>query len=194
MNDYLVEITPSHFHVFRNNPTTQDLDNKSLQTGGLVSVKYLYQKDGSRFKVLYAPKYTPYDVSKRMKEMFPGNLDLLIETKTTPEALSLLMQNPPESLIYRVYHTHTFLNAKRYVPLIIVPDIKTFYYPTSLFPDKVPEDDFGLLADSEDELAIHNTIPEVISYLSYHRLCHHCGIVSNHKKPKKNPWLSKKHL
>lgn len=200
-NQFLVEVIPKHFHLLPAKSTTQDLNMKSVKSGSLIHVKHLCQKDGSRFKVIYSKNYDPVDIIHRLKVLFPDSPEVWSETKPQQNTILTITEHclqglfPKEDYEYRAYWTHTFLNGKRMIPIIINKPAKTFYNASCLFEQFTPEDDIGVLVDDEKQLVLgEDWFPEVINYHSFIRLCSCCGIVSNISKPKTNPWLSKKHL
>ena len=154
--------------------------NMKHLTPSHFNLKWLFQKDGSRFKSIYSALHKAPALSRRFRTFFPEKI-------VVPES-----PNIPPTYKYIAYHSHSFLNGNRYFPLF-VSDLFAFN-AAKLFPHLTPEDDIGVIANSIEELEYNGLIPEEISYLSYIRLCQCCGVVSNTAKPKKNPWIAKKHL
>ena len=77
------------------------------------------------------------------------------------------------------------------LPIVTNHKEMTCYNVSCLFPEKIPEDDIGLLVYAKDllELELEDLgVPEYIEYLSHKRMCPHCGVVSDHSKTKKQPW------
>ena len=197
-NQFIVEVIPKHFHLLPQVSTTQDLNMKSIKSGGLLHAKYLYQKDGSRFKVIYSKAFDQVDIIMRLKVLFPDRPDIWPETKVSKDRLmehvGVAWLGKKDAYEYRAYQIHTFLNGKRFLPMLVNTAGRTFYNLSNLFPKLIPEDDFGVLCDEVEDLTIEDTwTPKEICYQSFIRLCPSCGIVSNISKPKMDPWMSKKH-
>ena len=57
------------------------------KSGGGLRSKYVFQKDGSRFKVLYSKVLTPVDIIDRIYNQRPGSNTILPETKLNPQLL-----------------------------------------------------------------------------------------------------------
>ena len=199
-NQFIIEVTPQHFHLLPGKSTTQDLHMGSVKSGGLLYAKYVYQKDGSRFKVIYSKKFDQADIVVRLKMMFPEKSDIWLQTKPGEHQLLEHVARAAgkeygASYEYRAYWVHTFLNGKRYIPILINKKAKTFYDVSGWLIGLCPEDDMGVLCDSVTDLVLGDVlVPTEISYQSFIRLCPTCGIVSDTAKPKQNPWLSKKHV
>lgn len=194
---FLYEVKPNYWHILPSADTTQELNMKSIKSASMLYVRYLYQKDGSRFKCIYSKNFDAVDIVKRLEVLFPHRPPIWVPTPIDVDRLLGRLKSGllnPEKYEYRVYHTHTFLNGKRYLPIIIAKTGGTFYAVENLFKNYTPEDDLGLLVDNEEQLVLPFTdwIPKVITYQSFVRLCPCCGVVSDISKPKKNPWLSKK--
>lgn len=197
---YLVEVFPKYFHLFPCRHTTQDINMKPFKRiGNCVGIRAVKQKDGSKFKFLYAKRSDQLDIIRRLNIDFPDTFNIWQETKVTKEWLEdwvfggkVLYRDDHE---YKVYWLHTFLNGKRMFPLIINKGAKTFYNACTLFEGLVPEDNLGVLVSDVDDLVLDGVWkPEEIDYRSFVRLCSHCGVVSNLARPKKNPWLLNKHM
>jgi len=196
---YLVEVKKHYWHPFPEESMPQDQNIGPLKSADLLYVKYLYQKDGSRFKCIYTKRFSGPDIAHRLSLMAEDREAPAVEKMCDAE---MLLENIRSEIIspltheYVAYKTHQFLNGCRYTPLIKSKKSTVFYHASCLFPLLRPEDDFGVLAEKEQDLALPviGWSPVIINYQSYVRLCACCGVVSDISKPKSNPWLSKKHV
>jgi hypothetical protein len=192
---------PEGYHILPPAAVTQDTNMFKYRLGKGCKIRWLYQKDGSRFKVLqFSKKWAPYDiveflsndydVPNLISEAVPseplgfGNLCNLIKSRG-------LSDQPTFKAI--AYWTHTFLNGFRIIPVLIDTSMQRFYDLVKFYRQYTPEDDLGILIEDIDSLTIPGILKStdfrIISYLSTVRLCPKCGVVSDINKPKEHPWL-----
>lgn len=174
--------------------------------GGGRSKKIIMQPDGSRF-VCIKWAHDAIDLRDRIREQIPGRRQLLVETyfKRSFEAKDFLeryiLRPDLGDIEYRLYWLHTFLNGRRFIPVIVLKKLQTFVYVGgySFFPDNQPDDDFGILIENPDDgwdsrdyavckIGQHTFYPRIYDYRSFVRLCPCCGIVSDTSKSRNNPW------
>lgn len=200
MPRYVIKVAGSMWHVFPDAEVAQDRNMSEFKNKRMFKVRYLAQKDGSRFKCLYEGRsgFITQQMIERIREYFPKQDELYTTIEHDYDRLMQRIKRGvvgPHNHVFRVYRTHKFLNGERFFPVIIHHDSKTVYDAACLFPDKVPEDDLGVFAESEDELTLGlSWKPEVVDYQSFIRLCPCCNVVSDTSKPLREPWLSKKNL
>jgi hypothetical protein len=216
--DLLLQVKPDHYHVFpgaRKSEddgfafVTQEESMHGMQAGGLLYVSHWFQKDGSRFKVLRGRKIDGVELAQRLGVNLPGRRRIIAEKNISAwgrrkdalgEIVKAVEQGRMEEgdWIYRAYRVHDFLNASRYIPVLIVPEREIVINLTHLWSEELgPEDDLGLLVKPEklaETLSLAGHEPEEWDYLAMIRLCRCCGIVSDMQKPRVNPWLKKKNL
>lgn len=188
---FIVEVCDMHFHIFPDNEISQERHMKHIRPGKGIAVKTLYQKDGSKFKTMHMKSGSGLAVINKLAAWYDGASIIWHESIITKEQLLRL---DIEDCEYRAYHLHTFINGIRYLPILINNKLKTHYNLSKFFPNKIPEDDIGVLVKDVEELSLLNQTPEVLPYLSNMRLCSCCGRVSDVSKKYLNPWMLKKRL
>lgn len=201
----LLKIKEYHWHILPSTPVAQEVNMATYILGRRVGItgKNIPQKDGSKFKCMFSKCLNQADIVDRLSVLAPESIKPIIQTFVTKqELLNLILTNKidPNICVYRAYWTHTFLNGRRVIPVIIDPVLDTFYDASVLFPEFIPEDDIGLLINDYEDITISTPKYDwklgsnVIEYLSYVRLCPCCGIVSNTRHPRKNVWGGLKHI
>lgn len=195
--DYLIRIWPQHFHIFPGGGgVSQDSNMGSIRSDKGLYTKIHYQKDGSRFKTIYAKYLGSVDIARKVKINYPNRRPLWVETshttkKTITEAIETAYNNG-DRLEYYAYLMHTFLNGLRYMPIVVNYTRQHCYNLMTLFDDYIPEDDLGVFVEDLYMLNVEKLgSPVEIDYQAHIRLCPCCGVVSNLAKPKQNPWLTR---
>jgi len=95
---------------------------------------------------------------------------------------------------FRFYHTNTFLNGWRGIPVLINHARKIFWNISSYWPQLEVEDNIGIIISDLRDITVEGRIPELVSCLAGPQLCPHCGIVSDITKPRERPWVKFKHI
>lgn len=198
--DFLLEVMPQMYHLFpgigkQGITQEQQMEGLDSTSAGRFNKKYLYQPDGSRFGVLKtSQKQTVRDLLEKFERA--GRADILCGP--TNNILPVLDHiDLVKTSRFIAYHTHTFYNCVRIIPILYESKSNTVINISTWFPDKIPDDDLGIVIKDLEvatlkELSIYGVNPAVYPYLSTVRMCKHCGIVSDFSKPNKAPWLSYK--
>ncbi|TFH07780.1 MAG: hypothetical protein E4H07_08650, partial [Nitrosomonadales bacterium] len=193
------------YHVFPDEDAVQEEHFKpfnKIMSQRPYSVKRIPQKDGSKFYGLWTLK-SIYDVAHHLRDV--GEMSVYVPIEMEPENLlsligdSLLGDIENGDAQYIVYWTHTFLNGKRMLPVIVHHQSKSVFNLTVLFKGLITEDGFGVLVDEGDSLELssivtgsrgsvsnvlgaNEVLPEIRRYFSMIRMCPCCGVISNHGK------------
>ena len=193
---YLVQLQEGVFHPFPGSTISQDQNLQVFTRHRAKWVKWP-QQDGSIFRSIPS-KLSAEDTLHKLFPVSYQRPDVWTETILDMVRLKEIFKRDTEekrgNLKYVAYWLHTFLNGRRYYPLVINPDLRTFYDVSFMFEYLSPADDFGVLVeDNFQKLGIESLgLPEVIEYQSYIRLCHTCGNVSDVSKPLLDPWMAYK--
>ncbi len=202
------------YHVFPDKDSIQENHFKPfnlIHDKRYYMVKRLPQKDGSRFYAIWS-RYTVFDVKQRLENIV--KIPIYVQTSFTTESLLQWLADTGGHLIqgvekgtweYVAYWTHTFLNGRRVIPVIIDHVSQTVIDVSCVFSELVAEDNMGVIVDDVSELDLGpmlgiagiplkaniSIIPSYIRYFSGIRMCASCGVVSDHGEALEKPWLEK---
>lgn len=203
------------YHVFPCADAIQEKHFKPFNTihdKRMYLVKKLPQKDGSRFYALWS-RYTVYDVREKLQGIIQTPIYMPVSFRQDElldffhnTGMMLLTGIERGEVEYLSYWTHSFLNGKRVIPLLVDHMSQTVMDITPVFPELAAEDGMGVLIQDIAELNIGslinippttriygplNILPTTIRYFSSIRMCASCGVVSDHGEALDKPWLEK---
>jgi hypothetical protein len=187
----LLEVQPQKYHVFPSSSISQDVNMATLGASKGIVMRYLMQKDGTRFRYIKGAQHlAATDMIARIYDVVPGHEEILPQITIGLDQLKRTLEN--DELEYRLYKTNLFEESFR-VFLVAVDHKRLCAYDLQvIFPDLVPEDDLGLLITTEEDWnRVCQPETKVIEYLSSRRMCPMCKVVSNQDKPPRKPWHAK---
>lgn len=190
----IIQVLPGKFHVFPSVSTSQDVNMSGIGASKGITIRNLIQKDGTRFKYIQAPEHTAItDLIHRIYDTKPGHEEIVPELPLSEDFIPLLAAEDSE---FRVYKTNLFTNGYRLVPIVIDHKRLCCYNVQKFFPKLIPEDNFGIFIRNESDLqSVFDGPfgePRELDYLSNKRMCPMCRVVSDHSKPPKKPWYTRK--
>lgn len=187
-----IHLSGNIYHILPSQSVSQEENMALLKTGKRYVVNSFVLGDNSRFKTIMISSSPAYVATQ---------LEKVLDLKAYHQEFNLnVLDRDIKDYTYRLYWTHTFLDGARVFPILIHPHLPLFYNLSPLFPQYIKENSFGLIVPFDNDgpkrelLCLQDKyLPGIIEYFSYWRMCHCCGIVSNFKKPRINPWYIVEH-
>lgn len=156
------------YHLFPCYDTTQEkhfapfvsaLQEKKQKEN--IWLKNIPQKDGSQFKAVWSRSRNIYDIASRFSQVSscpiytPAGYYVEDTAGVLLSAYGDIINKIKEGYVeYILYWTHTFLNGKRGIPVLIDHPAKSVHVLNELFPDLITKDGFGVLYDVPEEVAL----------------------------------------
>lgn len=188
---YFFEVYPKWYHVLPGHSVAQEeWVQRTIITKqrNPIIPKSFPQEDGSRFYCVTS-RVDKFSTMKFCGDLIKENVILFSESKLANEAeLRHLISLYPGSFKLKVYGVHQFVNGLRVIPLLILDKSLTFWdLSTTVFKDKRPVDELGILVEDEIEALSLGEIgnlgieAELIIYQSNVRICLGCFRLNDFK-------------
>lgn len=187
--NYLITVSSNAYHILPGRKCRQETNMSAIKRGYRLNTRMVPQKDGSRFKLITAPAVlSTMDIIDILQRYYLTKTNLIPETHVNQKELHSLIRNYHNEFVYFIYHTHTFIDSMRVIPVLVHYKAETFYNASCLWPELNPEDNFGILITGTDDfenLRIPKVMtPEIIEYRASKHLCPTCGRIYDTEKPK----------
>ena len=181
-NIYLTKIgsNPDLYHPFPDFDCSQENHTTKVKTKYRMAIKYIPQKDGSRFKGIYSQQ-SYSGIMESLKRVYGESFGILREVEEK-EFIDDLMECE-----YFVVHTHSFMDSVRIIPIVANYRFSNFINVSKNFPHLIPEDGLGLLLPDRNHIYNLERLgyppSRVVEYLASKRVCVGCGRIVDYSVP-----------